>query len=219
MKLIIIPGWLHTQREWQATIKLLTNMSQECIFINIDWYKKHQSFQKICQKITTEINSFKNENYILIGHSFGGRVVAEIITALQIKPLKIILIGSPNIPTKTLKKSALKLGTEIKNFLKIKRSFKFSDPDSLKSEEDSNQALYNEAIKIDQTEILPNIKIPTIILHGSKDQIVPIRTAVNVKNLIPNSELIELNNIGHNPHIENPLLLSGIINKLVNENI
>ena len=45
---------------------------------------------------------------------------------------------------------------------------------------------------------------PTLILHGTEDVIVPIESSRALKELIPNSELVELSGCGHVPTMTRP---------------
>lgn len=54
--------------------------------------------------------------------------------------------------------------------------------------------------------LIPNLKalkIPTFILHGGED-IVPVWTAKEIKDAIPQSEIVILEHCGHFPYIEQP---------------
>ncbi len=49
------------------------------------------------------------------------------------------------------------------------------------------------------------IKVPTLIVWGDKDNLTPPWQAERLKNLIPGSRLEYLENVGHFPHIEDPV--------------
>jgi 2-hydroxy-6-oxonona-2,4-dienedioate hydrolase len=51
---------------------------------------------------------------------------------------------------------------------------------------------------------LATIDIPTLIIHGRFDRMVPIEGAIRLLNYIPTADLIILNNCGHWPSIERP---------------
>jgi proline iminopeptidase len=50
---------------------------------------------------------------------------------------------------------------------------------------------------------LRKLNIPTLIIHGNQD-IVPVSTATEIKEAIPGSEIIYLDNCNHFPYIEKP---------------
>lgn len=52
---------------------------------------------------------------------------------------------------------------------------------------------------------LPNLQIPTLILWGKKDKLIPIKFAQQFNEDIPNSQLVIFDELGHVPHEEAPL--------------
>lgn len=56
----------------------------------------------------------------------------------------------------------------------------------------------------DSTPLLPNIQVPTLIIHGKDDQIIPPSEAELMAKAIPNSQLHLLANAGHLPNLEQP---------------
>jgi pimeloyl-ACP methyl ester carboxylesterase len=56
----------------------------------------------------------------------------------------------------------------------------------------------------DPRDHLHRITAPTLIVHGQLDRLCPIEEAYTLEGAIPNSELVELANIGHSPNIEAP---------------
>jgi pimeloyl-ACP methyl ester carboxylesterase len=56
-------------------------------------------------------------------------------------------------------------------------------------------ALMNK--EIDVRHVLPTIRVPTLLLHGSEDTVVPIDVARYVADRIPGARLIEVPGVGH----------------------
>lgn len=54
----------------------------------------------------------------------------------------------------------------------------------------------------DSTPILASMNYPVVLIHGNADALIPIDRAHEIKNLIPNSYFVELNDIGHVPMLE-----------------
>jgi 3-oxoadipate enol-lactonase len=63
-------------------------------------------------------------------------------------------------------------------------------------------ALKAMAERIDTTSLLSSINFPLVVIHGDKDNLIPIERAREVKSLVPNAHLIELQNVGHLPMME-----------------
>lgn len=64
---------------------------------------------------------------------------------------------------------------------------------------------------------LKNLTVPTFILHGKQD-LVPVWTAEEIKNAIPQAEIILIDHCGHFPYIEHPYQVFYEINKFLKKN-
>ena len=49
---------------------------------------------------------------------------------------------------------------------------------------------------------LKTIAVPTLLLWGDKDELIPLECGEDAATLIPNSKLVVLKNVGHLPSIE-----------------
>ena len=55
----------------------------------------------------------------------------------------------------------------------------------------------------DCTNLLPNIKVPTLLIWGSLDRATPIKDAKKMEQLIPDCGLVEYPNSTHFSYLEN----------------
>lgn len=65
-------------------------------------------------------------------------------------------------------------------------------------------ALQAMASRLDSTEDLSSIKVPTLILAGSEDKVTPISAAQRMAEGIPNSTVVEIAQAGHFAPLEQP---------------
>lgn len=49
---------------------------------------------------------------------------------------------------------------------------------------------------------LKTIAVPTLLLWGDRDELIPLECGQDAATLIPNSKLVVLNNVGHIPSVE-----------------
>ncbi|MFC1624860.1 alpha/beta fold hydrolase [Patescibacteria group bacterium] len=142
------------------------------------------------------INSLKLNDVVLIGHSLGGGV-AWYLSLINNNITKLVLIDSSGIPLreskirfyfsiikKTInefvfydKKIALFLIKEFFTGFIFKHLFKLSLV--IKT---INRLAYSSLIS-------GTVEIPTLILWGNKDEVIPVKYSQEFKNLAPNSQL------------------------------
>lgn len=60
--------------------------------------------------------------------------------------------------------------------------------------------------RADSRPMLGEIDVPTLIVHGADDKIVPLDEARTMANSIPNSEMVVIPNAGHLPNLEQPAM-------------
>lgn len=63
-------------------------------------------------------------------------------------------------------------------------------------------ALKAMAERMDTTSLLSSFNSPLVVIHGDKDNLIPIDRAREVKLLVPSAHLVELQGVGHLPMME-----------------
>lgn len=64
-------------------------------------------------------------------------------------------------------------------------------------------------------DLLPQIKVPTLLLWGEDDQVTTMEVAEMFHDLIPNSQLVSIKKCGHAPMIEHPEWFSEEVKKFL----
>ena len=162
------------------------------------------------------LDALKIENPILIGHSNGGRMIINAVGRGIVSPKKVVLIDSAGIKPKRsmwyyTKVSVFKIGKKVLNMLpdtKTIKKFKEKLRNSVGSADykASNNVLketMNIIFNEDQTDKLPNIKVPTLLIWGSLDDATPISDAKKMEQLIPDAGLVEYKYSSHFSYLEN----------------
>ncbi len=65
-------------------------------------------------------------------------------------------------------------------------------------------ALQAMAERLDSTELLPNLQMPVVLIHGDADVLIPIDRAREVQTAVPQARLFTLAGVGHMPMLEAP---------------
>lgn len=161
------------------------------------------------------IEKLKIEDPILIGHSNGGRTIIN-FAGRNLKPIrKIVLIDSAGIKPKRKPKYYIKIYTFkfLKNTLKIlpnkdkynkireKVLGKFGSRDYKDSPEVLRKTM-STILNEDLTSLLPNIKVPTLLIWGEEDTATPMRDAKIMEKNIPDAGLVSYKGAGHFSYID-----------------
>lgn len=67
-------------------------------------------------------------------------------------------------------------------------------------------------------ERLPSISAPTLIIHGAEDPSIPAKNGDILASRMPDSEYIEMKDVGHLPAVEKPLEVADCVLRFANKN-
>ncbi|MDP2637534.1 MAG: alpha/beta hydrolase [Candidatus Levybacteria bacterium] len=222
-KIIILHGWTKNLDKWKNLLESLKKNGIDADLPKIpgltgsldkvwdlddyiDWLK--------------EIVNKQKDKVILIGHSNGGRITLAFTNRYPEKIEKLVLIDSAGIyrnelPLKIKRivfRAIAKVGKRItpsrflKNLLyKLARESDYKDLD-----ENIKKTMIN-LISNDLTNILPQIKIPTLIIWGGKDKVTPLSDGILMNNLIKHSKLKIIKDAHHSPMFTHPKEVTSII--------
>jgi len=180
----------------------------------------------------------------LVGNSMGGFISTEAVIEEPERFDRLVLISAAGISfaewegrtfdaTARIVKAAIPFFGGDRRFLwttprgrKIAFGRLFRNPNGLRPELLSEQVRpglqapgFNEALtKIwgyDTRERLPEIEIPTMVVWGLNDQIVPVEGALGYHRLIPNSRLEIFERTGHLPQLERPQRFNPLLEEFI----
>lgn len=233
---LIIPGWGTTIETYMSIIDSVSTYAKVyCLDIpgfgksqqpNIAW-----NVDDYTNLIISFIKSQNINELDLIGHSNGGRIIIKLATTKDItfKINKIILLGSAGIiHKKTLsQKIRIYLFKLCKKILQIKFINKHFPNllDKLRSlfgsddYKNANPILRQSLVKLvnqDLKYLLPEIKVPTLLIWGEKDVATPLADAKIMEKLIPDVGLINIKGGSHYVFLEQPFYINKIIYTFLN---
>ena len=157
---------------------------------------------------------FKIDNPILIGHSFGGRIIITLNGYLNYPADKIILINSAGLKPKRTLLYYIKIYTYkflklFKNLLSEKQSHHYlAKLRSIFGSKDYNNVTevmkrtLSLAVNYDLKKYLPHIKAPTLLIWGHNDKITPLKDGMIMQKLIPDAGLVIFKEAGHYVYLE-----------------
>lgn len=159
---------------------------------------------------------YRLRNFYLLGHSFGGRVIIKYLSEIKNNDCinGIILSSSAGIKHESfkLKKKVFfyKVKRSILKFLAIfsKKAYKKlrmllinSGSNDYKNLKPLMKKTMTNVIKEDLTNLIPLIKLKTLITWGEKDEVTPFSDAYVFLNNIESSRLIVFHESAHFPHL------------------
>jgi pimeloyl-ACP methyl ester carboxylesterase len=73
------------------------------------------------------------------------------------------------------------------------------------------------SLEYDFRDRLPDVKVPTLIVWGEKDSIIPVRDATEFERLIPDSRKVVMRDTGHIPMAERPQAFNEVLTEFLAE--
>jgi len=221
-KLLILHGWGSNSLRWQKVKELFEEKGLEVLVLDLPGFGITPSpakpwtsddyinwiFQRISEKNWSSFN--------LLGHSFGGGLAAKIAAENPNLINKLILVAPAIIRRKNLKTYIFyfiaSFGKKIFSLPGLKIFYPFAQKLIYKLAGTRDYYLADKVMKETMKKIgkenleiiLEKIKIPTLILWGEKDDILPVKDAYLIKEKIRDSKLKIIPKIRHSPHREAP---------------
>lgn len=228
---LILPGWGASTDTYMPIIQAVSHYANVfCIdFPGFGGSEEPKESLKLDDYVAI-VQEFVKKQEIkeldLIGHSNGGRVIIKLMSQkdLGFKVNKIILIGSAGIvhEKKTSQKIKIKIYKGVKRVLErkpFKRIFSgmiekmknhVGSTDYRNASPVMKKTLVN-LVNEDLRELLPNIKVPTLLIWGTKDTETPVEDAELMEKQIPDAGLVKIENGFHYVFLEN----SPYVNKII----
>ena len=226
--LLFLPGWMNDIRNCDALAPFLV---PEFRIVRLDlpgfgggtevppsdWHVS--DYVSFVQAFAAKIGL---TSYTLIGHSFGGRVAIKGIAEGVLLPSRLILIASAGVARhRTFRNRALTVFAKVGKLISYipplsfwrkqlrRKLYKKLKSDYFAAGELSQ--IYLNTIREDLTEAARRISIPTLLIWGSDDEMVPLKDGKLFADLIPGSRLKILPGIGHSPHRDKPKEVAKLI--------
>lgn len=167
------------------------------------------------------------DNVHLLGNSLGGHIALLYVLAYPEKVRSIILTGSSGLFENSLGSTFPKRGDY--GFIKNKAEAIFHNPEVASKElvdevydivNDRNKAIRviataKSAVRHNLGDKLHQIKTPTLLVWGSEDSVTPPFVGEKFHELIESSQLEFVQECGHAPMMERPLVFNHILEKFL----
>ena len=230
-KIVILHGWAYSTERWKPFIEELEkgNIVSDILKIpgltaplnevwNIDNYVDW--LDEILMKDSTERSG--QGKVILLGHSNGGLISLAYTLKYPEKVKQLILIDSSGIYHKEffirLKRfvfaSAAKMGKKFTSSPVMKKLlYKLARAHDYESATPVMKETMKNLIRTDYSQFLKNLRIPTIIIWGGRDQVTPVADGKKMNEKIIGSSLHIISGARHSPQLTHSEEVADIIMK------
>jgi pimeloyl-ACP methyl ester carboxylesterase len=219
--IVFLHGWDQSKRVWFHLEKKLSKQ-YSTFSLDLPGFGEREKpdtdwgIPEYSEWLNNQIEKKKVDNVVLIGHSFGGRIAAYLASKNPTWLQALVLSGTPCLYEPNIQiKFKIITGKLIRNLLPQRFKNLFLSKEDLDAREKGMKKIRYNVITFDQRDFLPNINSPTLIINGEKDRSNPVKIAKKTNNLIPNSKLVIMENLGHNIFIENENLFYGKIQTFI----
>ncbi len=169
------------------------------------------------------------KNPILLGHSFGGRVIIKLCGTGRVVPQKVILVDAAGVRHKPSFQTRLRTRCfkAAKWALTRKPWAKACEPALNKVRDYFGSADYNAAppvlrqtlvqvVNEDLTPLLKNITASTLLIYGENDTATPVADAKVMETEIPDAGLCVIPDAGHWAFVEKAGHVAAIVDSFLN---
>ena len=184
------------------------------------------------------------ERGVLVGNSMGGYISAEVAVSHPARVEKLVLVSAAGLVQVSRRERAIVtptvrflqlFGARIvgrrEHWVRrrgMRRTFLYGvarHPDLLQPElcyeiaSGGGKPGFLDAfwaiLNYDLRERLPEVSVPTLIVWGRNDRIVPVESAFEYERLIPNARRVIFEDTGHVPMIERPIRFNQLLEEFI----
>src|SRR3990167_2426421 len=149
---------------------------------------------------------------VLLGHSFGGRIIIKGVGENKLEAGKLVLVAAAGVKVDVFRKKIFQLLAKIGDVVsfipplifvrrKLKNKFyKIIGSDYLES--GNLKEIFKAVVEEDLATFAKKIKKETLFIWGEKDMATPLKDGKLLHSLIANSKLEVIKDSGHFIHIE-----------------
>ncbi|MFF2479910.1 alpha/beta fold hydrolase [Paenibacillus sp. NPDC058071] len=234
--IVFLHGWPLSHKQFEYQFNVLPAMGYRCI--GIDWRgfgdsdKPYHGYnlERLSDDIRVVVDTLQLKNFALAGHSTGGSIAVKYATRHDGYGLSRLILIDAAVPTGFTKEGAAKfleesLNDRPKMLREVTDMFFFqyiSQPFSewflqlgLQAAGWSTAAIIQMLSEFNLESDLPHVKVPTLIVHGTHDKVIPFSQAEDMHRKINNSQLVPFYYSGHGSFYDERDKLNKVLQQFV----
>ena len=226
---LFIHGNLASTVWWQPTTQHWKNSGSKRLVLadwrgcgkNPDWTQSTAfTIEDLARDFLELMNDHEMNEIHVVGHSLGGLIALQMMIMQPERFTKAVLLDPVGAQGVVFDDSMYEAFRQMAQSFNLTRTVILSTIlGQERLSEDFKQAIANDAFKavkgigtsvleilktVDLRERLSSLKIPTLILHGQEDKIIPLNDSENLVKLLPKARLEVLSDVGHCWNVEDP---------------
>lgn len=225
--IVILPGWRLGSGRFQPLTQAFLAAGYETYCLDFPGFEQGEKLRSTwnltdyVKFLQDFLRKHKLSRVILVCHSFGGRVALKFTSQKPKKVAALILSGTPGYATISRLKLlfflsmaktggavfSLPLLRSIKDFLR-KLFYKLIGARDFYHTDGYIRETFKMIIKEQLVEYMRKIRVPTLLLWGEKDQLVPVRIARHMERAIKKAKLTVIPKQSHNVSFKEPNLFA-----------
>jgi len=225
--MLLLHGWGDDLRTFDSLVPLLSS-AYRCVRLDLPGFgqtearKESWDVDRYAQFVKGFIEKLGLEVDVLVGHSFGGRIVIKGVATKDIQCSKVVLIGAAGLASrKSMRNFILKIAAKIGGVIMYvpplifwRETLRRKMYASIGSDYGNAGMLKNTFLKIISEDLSENaklIKTPTLLICGADDTHTLLSEGKQLSYLIQGSQLKVLQGAGHFVHREKAEEVAGLI--------
>jgi len=221
--LLILHGWGSRSDRWKKVGELLSSKGCSVVILDLPGFGKSEAprspwgIEDYRVFVEEFVDVLGLQKFSLLGHSFGGGLALAYTVKHPERVKKLLLVAAAIKRATSLRKSIFKVAAKVAKafsflpfyFLFRKAVYRYIIRKSdYPYQTEVMKDTYLKVIEQDLSPFLSEVMIPTVILWGEKDDVVPIQNAYFIKEHIKNSQLVVFSEGDHDVEQKMPQALS-----------
>lgn len=222
---VFLHGWGGTKADFDQLVANLAMSGLRAAFLQVDLpgfggstlrAAGGFSIDNYCESLERFFEKLGIVRTVLVGHSFGGRIVVKFAATYPERVERLVLIAAAGILKRSfwLKLVAVgallwKLATAGLRDTRLVRRLKYTLTPFVASEDYRNASpplreTLKKITKEDLRQAATLIRAPTLLIWGREDEVTPLAAGQAYQALINNSRLEIIEGVGHFPFLKHP---------------
>ncbi|MBO9598549.1 MAG: alpha/beta hydrolase [Cohnella sp.] len=216
--IVFLHGWPLSHKQFEYQFDVLPSMGFRCV--GIDWRGFGNSdkpiggynLERLADDVRMVAEALKLNDFTLAGHSTGGAIAVKYVSRYKGFGVSRLILIDAAVPTGFTKETAshfmqLCLNDRPRMMQEVTDQFFFRyvtkpfagwfNAIGLEAAGWSTAAIIRMLGEFDLNDDLPAIAVPTLIVHGIHDKVIPFAQAEEMRRKIKNAQLVPFSYSGH----------------------